>query len=121
VQTSTPGAVTMRFPGVATSNTLRLESWVERAAPVRWPDGRWTCVLDADVAGDVGRLVALDAATGVLARVDGAELWRVGYGVGTSARTGPGTRRFLWITAEVSGVEVANADVAAHDVTGERA
>lgn len=121
VQASTPGAVTMRFPGVATSNTLRLESWVERAAPVRWPDGRWTCVLDAEVAGDVGRLVALDAATGVLARVDGAELWRVGYGVGTSARTGPGTRRFLWITAEVSGVEVANADVAAHDITGERA
>ncbi len=121
VQPSTPGAVTMHFPGAATASTLRLESWVERSAPVRWPDGRWTCVLDAEMAGDFGRLVALDSATGVLAGVDGAELWRVGYGVGTSARIGPGTRRFLWITAEVSGVGVADTDVAAHDITGERA
>jgi tRNA(Ile)-lysidine synthase len=121
VQTSTPGAVTMAFPGVASASTLHLESWVERSAPIRWPDGRWTCVLDADAAGRSGRLVALGSGTGVLARVDGAELWRVGYGVGTSARTGPGTRHFLWITADVSGVKGAETDVATHDITGERA
>jgi tRNA(Ile)-lysidine synthetase-like protein len=31
---------------------MELTSWVERAAPVRWPDGRWTAVVDADLAGE---------------------------------------------------------------------
>jgi tRNA(Ile)-lysidine synthase len=121
VRASAPGSVTVRFPGVATANGLLLESWVERAEPVRWPDGRWTCVLDAEAAGDVGRFVAFDSGTGVLARADGAELWRLGYGVGASARIGPATRRFLWITAAVGVAEVAGPEDAAHDITGERA
>lgn len=121
VHASTASSVTVRFPGVATVSDVRLESWVERAAPARWPDGRWTCVLDAEAAGDVGRLFTLDSGAGVLARADGAELWRVGYGVGASARIRPGTRRFLWITAEVGVAEVVGAEVATHDVTGERA
>jgi tRNA(Ile)-lysidine synthase len=30
---------------------MELTAWVERAAPVRWPDGKWTAVVDADLAG----------------------------------------------------------------------
>jgi tRNA(Ile)-lysidine synthase len=40
------------LPGTAAGFGMELISWVERAAPVRWPDGRWTAVLDADLAGD---------------------------------------------------------------------
>ncbi len=114
----------MPFPGAAAVSGLRLESWVEHAAPVHWPDGRWTCVLDAEAAGEVGRLVTLDSGSGVLARADGAELWRVGYGVATSACIRPGTRRFLWISAELGVAEVATSPVSpSRDayVTGERA
>jgi tRNA(Ile)-lysidine synthase len=126
LRASASRSVPVPFPGAATGSGIRIESWVERAAPVRWPDGRWTCVLDAEAAGDVGLLVTLDSGTGVLARADGAELWRVGYGVGTSARIRPGTRRFLWITAEVgvAGVAVSpSRDAPSCDVpvTGERA
>ena len=120
VHEAAPESATVPFPGSARASHLRVESWVERAAPVRWPDGRWTCVLDAEVAGDVGRLVAHHSGAGVLVRTDGAELWRVGYGVGASARIRPGTRRFLWITAEVGDAEVVGAGVATQDATGER-
>ena len=40
------------LPGAVAGFGLELTSWVERAAPVRWPDGRWTAVLDADLVGD---------------------------------------------------------------------
>jgi tRNA(Ile)-lysidine synthase len=50
------------LPGAASGFGLELTSWVERAAPVRWPDGRWTAVLDADLAGD--RAVLRQAAPG---------------------------------------------------------
>ncbi len=124
VQESASRSVLVPFPGAATGSDLRIESWVERGAPVHWPDGRWTCVLDAEAAGDVGRLVTLDSGAGVLARADGAELWRVGYGVGASARIRPGTRRFLWITAELGVAEVAGSPISPSrdaNVTGERA
>ena len=39
-------------PGLVSVNGVALESWVERAAPVAWPDGRETCVVDADAVGD---------------------------------------------------------------------
>ena len=42
----------MELPGWAFAFGLRLDAWVERAPPIRWPDGRWTAVLDADRAGD---------------------------------------------------------------------
>jgi tRNA(Ile)-lysidine synthase len=44
--------VPVGLPGTASGFGLELVSWVERAAPVRWPDGRWTAVVDADRAGD---------------------------------------------------------------------
>jgi tRNA(Ile)-lysidine synthase len=40
------------LPGASTGFGLELLAWVERAAPVRWPDGRWTAVVDADLAGE---------------------------------------------------------------------
>jgi tRNA(Ile)-lysidine synthase len=92
------GGFAVPLPGTAEGLGLRVESWVEREVPVRWPDGRWVCVLDAEAAGPEARM--LDVHDGVLARADGAELWRLGYGVGASGRVGPATRRFLWITVE---------------------
>jgi tRNA(Ile)-lysidine synthase len=50
------------LPGAAAGFGLELVAWVERAAPVRWPDGRWTAVVDADLAG--GRAVLRPAAPG---------------------------------------------------------
>jgi tRNA(Ile)-lysidine synthase len=50
------------LPGAAAGFGLELVAWVERAAPVRWPDGRWTAVADADLAGD--RAVLRPAAPG---------------------------------------------------------
>ena len=52
----------VELPGTAAGFGIELTSWVERAAPVRWPDGRWTAVLDADLAGD--RAVLRPAAPG---------------------------------------------------------
>jgi tRNA(Ile)-lysidine synthase len=44
--------VPVELPGTAAGFGVELTSWVERAAPVRWPDGRWTAILDGDLAGD---------------------------------------------------------------------
>ena len=54
--------IPIALPGTAVGFGLDLTSWVERAAPVRWPDGRWTAVVDADLAGD--RAVLRQAAPG---------------------------------------------------------
>jgi tRNA(Ile)-lysidine synthase len=55
-------AVQVDLPGSATGFGVELVSWIEGAAPVRWPDGRWTAVVDADLAG--GRAVLRPAAAG---------------------------------------------------------
>jgi tRNA(Ile)-lysidine synthase len=49
-----PAVAPVRFsvPGVVDSGGIAIESWIERAAPVGWPDGRETCVVDADTVGD---------------------------------------------------------------------
>jgi tRNA(Ile)-lysidine synthase len=54
--------IPVELPGATTGFGLELVSWVERAAPVRWPDGRWTAVVDADLAGE--RAVLRTAAPG---------------------------------------------------------
>jgi tRNA(Ile)-lysidine synthase len=54
--------IPVALPGTAAGFGMELTSWVERAAPVRWPDGRWTAVLDADLVGD--RAVLRPAAPG---------------------------------------------------------
>jgi tRNA(Ile)-lysidine synthase len=93
------GARPIELPGVAEVPGWRLESWVARLVPARWPDGRFTCVLDADVAG--AEAVVHGRRDGCVALRDrtGGELWTVGYGVANRARVHAGTRRFLWITA----------------------
>ncbi len=54
--TSEPAAaaapVEFALPGTAESGSLAIESWIEHAAPVTWPDGLETCVVDADTVGD---------------------------------------------------------------------
>jgi tRNA(Ile)-lysidine synthase len=45
-------SVVVNLPGSTIGLGVELTSWVERAAPVRWPDGRWTAVVDADLAGE---------------------------------------------------------------------
>jgi tRNA(Ile)-lysidine synthase len=54
--------IDVALPGTAAGFGLELTSWVERVPPVRWPDGRWTAVVDADLAGD--RAVLRPAAPG---------------------------------------------------------
>jgi len=117
-------------PGTSVAHGMRFTSWVERAAPVAWPDGRWTCVLDADVVGsgawvrvaragerfqplgltgtkpvsmvlaEAGVAPAGRTQSPIMALVDGEPLWVVGYRIGARARVTTRTRRFLWITAE---------------------
>jgi tRNA(Ile)-lysidine synthase len=122
------------LPGAADGFGLQLEAWVERSAPVSWPDGRWTAVLDADAAGTDGILrpaaagetfvpLGLDghkpvaealAEAGiprerrqthpVLAGAGGSVLWVVGYRIDHRVRVCESTRRFLWVTAEAGGL-----------------
>jgi len=88
------------LPGTLTGFGMRIESWVERDAPARWPDGRWTCVIDGgDGAPLAGRLVAVPAGRIALVGPESEPLWTVGYGVGPTARVHARTRHFLWITA----------------------
>lgn len=54
--------IPVALPGTAAGLGVELVAWVERAAPVRWPDGRWTAVVDADLAGE--RAVLRPAAPG---------------------------------------------------------
>jgi tRNA(Ile)-lysidine synthase len=122
--------VPVGLPGTASGFGLELVSWVERAAPVRWPEGRWTAVVDADRAGDRavlraarkgerfvplglgGHKLVSDALAEagvpaeertqhpVLAGPDGSPLWVLGYRIDDRVRVSPGTRRFLWLTVE---------------------
>ncbi|MCZ7528166.1 MAG: tRNA lysidine(34) synthetase TilS [Acidimicrobiia bacterium] len=90
--------VPVPFPGRAAGFGLHLESWVERDAPVRWPDGRWTCVVDADRVGPEGRLERAEGRP-VLAGAGGEPVWAVGYGIDDRVRVANDTRHYLWITA----------------------
>ena len=124
------GPVPVDLPGTAWGHGVRLEAWVERGAPVRWPDGRWTAVLDAERAGAAGvlrtatpgeRFVPLGlvghksvtdalAEAGIpaeqrarhplLASPAGEVIWLVGYRVDDRVRVSGATRRFLWVTVE---------------------
>ena len=133
VQTVPFPPVPVALPGTVAGFGVELTAWIERAAPVRWPDGRWTAVVDADLAGE--RAVLRTAAPGerfvplglagskavtdalaeagvaararsahpILARPDGCALWVLGYRIDDRVRVSPGTRRFLWLTVEAGG------------------
>jgi tRNA(Ile)-lysidine synthase len=91
------------LPGTASGHGVELNAWVERAAPVRWPDGRWTAVADADAAGERAVLTVDGQGGVVLLTPDGSPLWVLGYRVDDRVRVSPGTRRFLWLTVEAGG------------------
>jgi len=127
--------VPVDLPGTAAGFGVVLTSWVERATPVRWPDGRWTAVVDADLVGD--RAVLRPAEPGerfvplglsghkpiaqalaeagipaqsrarhpILGTSDGCALWVLGYRIDDRVRVSPGTRRFLWLTVEAGGLQ----------------
>ncbi|HVM40994.1 MAG TPA: tRNA lysidine(34) synthetase TilS [Acidimicrobiia bacterium] len=103
------GAV-IPVPGEGEGAGLWVEAWIERAAPVTWPDGRWVCVLDADRTGDAVTITG-DGGAGVavVSTPAGAVLWEVGYRVGAPARVTPATRRWLWLRAEPSSTAGASA------------
>ena len=112
------------LPGPVAALGLELETWIEQAAPVAWPDGRETCVVDADTVGDRAWLrpaeagerfapLGLQGTKRVTAAVagpasqrprvvatspSGGVVWVVGYRIDDHARVTSRTRRFLWMT-----------------------
>jgi len=93
----------VELPGAVVGLGLDFVAWVERAGPVRWPDGRWTAVADADLAGEHAVLSRDGRGRVLLAAPDGSPLWVLGYRVDDRVRVSPGTRRFLWLTVEAGG------------------
>jgi len=90
----------LTLPGTSRGFGLALESWVERDAPARWPDGRWTCVVDADTVGGAAHLYRRPSGGRIeLTSTTGEPVWSVGYRVAGYARVSERTRRYLWITA----------------------
>jgi hypothetical protein len=115
-------------PGSVATGGIELESWVERGAPVGWPDGRETCVVDADKVGDRAWLrpaepgerfaplglpgtksvtaalhqPASDQPRVVATAASGGVVWVVGYRIDDNARVTSRTRRFLWMTVSAS-------------------
>lgn len=49
------------LPGCSVGCGFEIEAWVESAPPVGWPDGRWTCVADADLAGSEATIRGAEA------------------------------------------------------------
>jgi tRNA(Ile)-lysidine synthase len=108
-------------PGATAALGIDLECWIERAAPVAWPDGIDTCVVDADAVGEhawlrvpvrgerfaplglQGTTAVARVAPGGTARVvatdpTGGVVWVVGYRIDDRVRVTARTRRFLWMT-----------------------
>lgn len=126
-------------PGSTRIGDLTVDSWIERAPPTRWPEGAWTCVLDAEEVGDRvvirparpgDRLVPLGMSgakkvstllaeagvpssrrrrAAVLTSTAGTPLWVLGYRVGAPARVTSATRRYLWFRAEPDDQRAAEA------------
>jgi tRNA(Ile)-lysidine synthase len=108
-------------PGATAALGVELDSWIERAAPVTWPDGVDTCVVDADAVGGHawlrepargerfaplglrGTTPVARVAPGPTARVVATDpaagvVWVVGYRFDDRVRVTARTRRFLWMT-----------------------
>jgi len=116
------------LPGSVSADGIALEAWIERAVPVVWPDGRDTCVVDADKVGDRAWLrpaapgerfaplglpgtksvtaamhrPASDQPRVVATAESGGVVWVVGYRIDDNARVTSRTRRFLWMTVSAS-------------------
>lgn len=94
-----PETLVCALPGTAEGLGVRVESWVTRMRPARWPDGRWTCVLDRDAFGDSAELRRTADGRVALCDRSGGVVWTLGYGVARGARVGGDTGRFLWFAA----------------------
>jgi tRNA(Ile)-lysidine synthase len=129
--------VALPMPGSVRFGELVVRTRIDRAAPFGWPDGRRTCVVDADAIGsdivvrlpDPGerfRPVGFDGTKTVaaarsesgitadlrhtlpvVARSDGTIVWVLGYRGAHPARVTASTRRFCWMTVELAAEEHA--------------
>jgi tRNA(Ile)-lysidine synthase len=107
--------VEFAVPGSVAAAGVELDAWVERAAPVIWPDGRETCVVDADSVGDHAWLrpaargerfaplglrgtKPVTASPVVASEPSSGVIWVVGYRIDDRVRVTSRTRRFLWMT-----------------------
>lgn len=127
-----PASVTLVVPGETDLPpwSVAVRSWTTAEHPVRWPDGRTGCVLDADLVrlplcvrrwrpGDRIRPLGMSrekklsdvftdakvpraarAATPVLADHDGRIVWLVGHRIDDRVKVTDKTRRFLWLAIE---------------------
>ncbi len=96
--------VVVPLPGCTAAAGFVIDSWVEREAPVSWPDGRWTCVIDAERAGSEARLEVDDGGAPRLSVPrTGESIWKLGYRVDGRVRVRAATRHFLWIRVETVG------------------
>jgi tRNA(Ile)-lysidine synthase len=93
--------VAVPLPGRAAVAGFVIESWVEREAPLSWPDGRWMCVIDAERAGREARLAVDDGGVPQLSVArTGESIWKLGYRVDGRVRVRAATRHFLWIRVD---------------------
>jgi tRNA(Ile)-lysidine synthase len=51
VDAAPPDAAPLALPGRTDFGAVAIETWIEHAAPVAWPDGRWCAVADAERVG----------------------------------------------------------------------
>jgi tRNA(Ile)-lysidine synthase len=92
--------VPFAVPGRARCAGVEIEAWIEHAAPVAWPDGRWVAVCDADLVGDT---VELQPGAPLPVVAGESLVWSVGYRVARNVRATARTRRYLWMSAEPQG------------------
>jgi len=127
-----PATVDLVIPGSTDLApwSMLVRSWIGTERPAVWPDGRWTCVLDADRArfplrvrrwrpGDRFRPLGMPrqkkvgdfftdekvaraqrAEVPVVVDAEGTVTWLVGHRIDDRSKVGPRTRRFLWLAAE---------------------
>ena len=123
--------VDLAVPGEAEPDgwRLRVRSWIGAERPAEWPDGRQTCVLDADRVsfplrvrrprpGDRFRPLGMSrqkkvgdfftdervpkrerAGVPVITDADDRIVWVVGYRVDDRAKVTEATERYLWLEA----------------------
>jgi hypothetical protein len=95
------------LPGRTNFGGIEIEAWIEHAPPTAWPDGRWVAVCDADLVPGPATVAAAPGTEGTGRFVPPVVLgegivWFVGYRVDRRVRTSTRTRRFLWMSAELS-------------------
>jgi hypothetical protein len=104
----------LTVPGRTYFGAVAVDTWVEAAPPVAWPDGRLCAVVDADRVGvqaivhdaliDAGVPAARRAGAPIVTCVSDGDasaesvLWVVGYRIDDRVRVTSQTRRYLWMS-----------------------